>query len=114
MFVKKEDMPRTIRSALRGGHGDVQVTQLLDPEATAGRLSLCNMMELAPGDSVGTHPHTENAEIYYALEGEFVFTENGVEHIMSAGDISITHSGDTHSIENRSGSPARLLAIVIN
>jgi quercetin dioxygenase-like cupin family protein len=114
MFVKNADMTRLVRSNLRGGHGDLQSVDLLNPEDTAGRLGMCTIMEFNPGDSVGPHPHVDNAEIYYALEGEFVFTENGVEYPMHAGDIGITHSGNTHAIENRSEKKAKLLAIVIN
>ena len=114
MFVKNADMKRLTRSNLRGGNGDLEAVDLLNPEDTAGRLSLCSVMEFDPGDSVGVHPHVDNAEIYYCLEGEFVYTEDGVEYTMMAGDVSITHSGSTHAIENRSNKKAKMLAIVMN
>ena len=98
---------------LRGGRGATDVTHYLGPEESDGKVGLCNRITLMPGSSIGEHPHTEDAEIYYVLEGELVFTENGREQLLRAGDLTYTAHGNTHAMENRSGAPASLLAVVV-
>lgn len=47
------------------------------------------------------------------LEGELTLTENGKDFVLRPGDASYAHSGTSHSIQNRSQAPARMLALIL-
>lgn len=72
-------------------------------------------VELAPGSATGLlHYHYGADEMIYVLEGEVTLVEEGgTEEILRAGDSAGWKAGDVvgHTIENRSGAPARLLEI---
>ena len=99
---------------LKDGPGSVTMQGFLTAEDTNGKLNFANIVTIEPGCGIGPHPHVTNAEIYWILEGELVYTEDGEEHILHPGDISYTADGHTHAIENRSDKTARMAAIVIN
>ncbi|MBQ2895418.1 MAG: cupin domain-containing protein [Oscillospiraceae bacterium] len=99
---------------LKDGPGSVIMQGFLTAEDTNGKLTFANIVTIEPGCGIGDHPHTTNAEIYWIVEGELVFTEDGQEYILHPGDITYTADGHVHSIENRSTTTARMAAIVIN
>ena len=78
-----------------------------------GKATLFNRLTVKPGSTIGGHTHETDAEIYYVLSGEVVANDDGAEVIMSAGDAMFTGGGGYHALENRSGSDAVILAIVI-
>ena len=97
----------------KGGQGEVEKWTLLTPEDTGGKIGLCNYVNMLPGSSIGGHPHTEDGEMYLVVEGELVFIENGVEHVLHPGDVTYTWNGDSHAMVNRSGKNAKMLAIIV-
>ena len=99
---------------LWNGGGSVIMQKFLTAEDTNNRLKFANIAILEPGCGIGPHPHTTNAEIYWVLEGELVYFEDGQEYILHPGDISYTADGHIHAITNRSDKTARIAAIVIN
>ena len=113
MIIYGNDLTIQHADGLRGGHGATDVAHYLGPEETDGKVGLCNRITLMPGSSIGEHPHISDAEIYFVLEGELVFTENGREQLLRAGDLTYTSHGATHGMENRSGAPAAILAVVV-
>lgn len=72
-------------------------------------------VELAPGSATGLlHYHHGADEMIYVLSGEVTLVEEGEEpRVLQAGDSAAWRAGSTvgHTIENRSGSPARILEI---
>ena len=67
----------------------------------------------SPEGYIGAHPHDNDAEVYYMLEGELTLIEDGVETVLKEGDASYAHSGVSHAIENRSDKPAKMLAVIL-
>ena len=65
------------------------------------------------GVSIGEHPHDENEEVYYVIEGEGTLIYDGKEYPVGAGDVSVVKRGHTHGIVNSSPEPMRLLVICI-
>ncbi len=57
MIIRKEEQKITINEHMRGGDGSVQLRQLLAPEQFCGHGRLFSRLELAPGCSIGVHPH---------------------------------------------------------
>lgn len=99
---------------LKDGPGSVIMQGFLTAEDTNNKLNFANIVTIEPGCGIGPHPHTTNAEIYWIIEGELVYIEDGKEYILRPGDISYTADGHIHAIENRSNATARMAAIVIN
>ncbi len=108
-----KDMRTEIKKEVRGGQGQFETRHLLEPAETLDKCSLCSRMTLLPGVSIGEHPHSPDAEIYYCLSGELTVNDNGVDRVLHAGDIMFTGGGQFHSAANRSSEPVEMLAIVI-
>jgi uncharacterized cupin superfamily protein len=73
-----------------------------------------NLLELQPGAwSSQRHWHSHAEEFVYVLEGEVVLVTEGGEEILGAGDCAAFLAGDAdgHHLQNRSGTPARVLEI---
>ena len=94
-----------------GGKG----TSLMAPLFDIGlmpHVRLLKIVELAPGGSVGEHAHDGEAELYLMLEGSATVYDGGSAFAISAGDAHLCPSGSRHGIENTSGAPMRMLAII--
>ena len=114
MVRTKEEQKTQVRSAMRGGKGDISLRALFSEEEMLGRALLCSVITVEPGCSIGAHAHDPDFEIYYVLEGELKMDDNGTERVLRAGDAMLTKNGESHDVENRTNKAARLLAIVIN
>jgi mannose-6-phosphate isomerase-like protein (cupin superfamily) len=64
-----------------------------------------------PGSSIGVHAHLGNDEIYLIVSGEAVLTLDGREHVVAAGDVTITPSGSSHGLRN--DGPENLVMFVV-
>ena len=54
------------------------------------------------------------SEIYYIIEGDAIYNDNGTEVALHAGDTAICPDGSWHAIKNVSDKPMRFLATIIN
>ncbi|MEG0803502.1 MAG: cupin domain-containing protein [Pygmaiobacter sp.] len=114
MLRKQAEMQTVIRENIKGGQGAIAQMHLIRPEEMSGYARHCAVMTLAPGDSIGAHDHAEEAEFFYLLEGELVTLCDEKEVPFVAGDASFTTgAGNRHMLQNRSGQPAKVLAIVM-
>lgn len=113
MFQMKNEQQTEIRRNVRGGNGALPFCHVFSAQQLAGRASMLARVALAPGESIGEHPHTENAEAYYVLSGELAVTEDGICRILHAGDAELCADGHVHAIENRSAQPAEFLALIL-
>lgn len=113
MVIRKEQQRLQVRDGVRGGRGRLENRHIVEAEAMFGSASLLTEFFFDPGDGIGPHVHDSDAEVYYLLEGELTLTENGQETVLRPGDASYAHSGVSHSIENRSDRPARMLALIL-
>jgi quercetin dioxygenase-like cupin family protein len=112
MIIKKADIPFEYKENMQGGNGSIRVESLLPnpPE----HLRLMGYLELKPGDSVGSHSHENESEIYYIVEGELVLSEGGVEERLQRGDVHYFNTPKlSHSIRNDSGKDASFIAVII-
>lgn len=114
MVIYKETQRIQVRDNVRGGHGRLENRHILEASDMFGSASLLTEFFFDPGDSIGKHIHDTDAEVYYMLEGELTLVEDEKEFVLRPGDASYAHSGVSHSIENRSDKPARMLAIILN
>ena len=113
MFIPKNESDTEIRTNVRGGTGALPFRHILSQQQLAGRAEMIAEVTLLKGQSVGVHPHTKNAELYYIISGKAVVTENGNEKELSAGDAEFCANGSEHSIENRESAPCVFLAMIL-
>ncbi len=113
MTNKQNEMKSEIRSALRGGNGDVKLVHLFSAEELSSKAKMCAKITLDPGCSIGEHSHSEDGELYIIISGKGTVNDNGVEREVLAGDAVWTTGGEYHSIANNSDKPMEMYAIVI-
>lgn len=112
MRRKKQDMRLQIRENLRGGKGSIGTLHCFEEDELFGKARLCAFVTLEPGCSIGGHTHVEDAELYVLLEGVLKGTDSGEAVTLHPGDAMMTGGGGSHSIENLSNMPAKLLAVI--
>ena len=112
MIKKREEMRNSSVTGLRGGVGELYQHHILEQEETGGRTDMFCEFTIEPGRTIGLHTHDTNAEVYYVLEGEMVVIQDGVTHTVKAGDVVFTADGHSHSVENRTDRPVKMLAII--
>ena len=113
MIAKVDRQTRREKANAQGGSGILHFRDAFSAEELGNRATMFTVITLLPGDSIGVHAHTENGEIYWILEGELVVSEDGVETVLTAGDAEFCADGHTHGAENRSGAPAKILAVIL-
>lgn len=112
MIKRKEEMTTTVRENMRGGRGSIQFHNIFEGDEL-DKTRIFAVITIAPGDSIGTHAHEGEGEAYVVLDGAVTVTEDGVDHILSAGDAEYCTDGHTHAVLNHTDRPASFLAIVI-
>lgn len=114
MICKAKDMYTFETPAPCGGSGLVRCTCFLSEELSygAGRgFTLCTMPE---GSACGVHGHTGECEMYLILSGSARITDNGDEHILEPGDMSLCQDGGTHSIENIGKGDLKYISLIFH
>jgi len=113
MIKNANEMFSEIKQQMRGGKGNVEVTQVFMQNEIKGKARLIARITLDPGSSIGMHEHDAEEELYYILSGKGIVNDNGEVREVSAGDAVMTGNGASHSIENREEVPLLLLAVIL-
>jgi quercetin dioxygenase-like cupin family protein len=95
-----------------GGVGDFYADKLMEGDEFTGAARLYNVVHLHPGCKLGYHEHNGETEAFYMLKGKAIFCDDGVESEVLPGDVTITPTGHSHSMENRSDEDAVYAAII--
>lgn len=110
MVRKIEDMRDFPVKNLCEGEGQAIFTSLFERGTLPKTFT---KITLEPGNSCGEHVHDTDGEIYFMLEGELVFIEDGVEYVVHPGECEYCADGHSHGAINRSDKPGSYLAIMI-
>ena len=113
MFKSYETMETAVKHNIQGGEGSPKFRYLFSAEELGHRADLMTVITLEPGESIGVHPHTDNGEAYFILEGGATMTEDGQTRILGVGDAEFCADGHTHSIKNHTDQPMRFLAVIV-
>jgi quercetin dioxygenase-like cupin family protein len=113
MIKQKEQLTSVMNSNLRGGKGDILRTVIFSAEELLEKGTMCMVLTIPDGSSIGDHAHGPDAELYYVLSGTLRITDGGITRDLVAGEAVFTGNGSSHSAENVSGEEAMLLAFVI-
>ena len=113
MIKLKKDM-ETLRVENTGNvEGVILKEQTLTPVEMLNKALMFNKITIPVGSKIKEHPHCDDAEIYYILEGEVEVTDNGAKAILHGGDVVFTGGGDTHSIKNIGTTDAVFMAVIL-
>lgn len=114
MIKKKEDVKVQVLENTGIFQGKLFKNFILTGEEMGGRLKFFNKVELPEGSMIKDHAHTDDAEIYYILEGEVTVTDNEKTEILHPGDVVFTGDGNRHSIHNSGKGTAVFMAVIMD
>ena len=112
MVRKSENCAVKVNEGMRGGPGSVVLTEIASGEEMFSKARLFSKILLRPGCGIGYHVHENECEIFCVLKGTAFYNDDGVETVITAGDVTIVKSGHGHGIENRSDEDVELVALI--
>ena len=92
--------------------GNIIVEHIIDEQLFQGQNSMFAQVTLAPGCAVGYHQHKGNNETYYILSGKGIYTEDGREVPVIAGDVTFCPDGGAHGLKNTESSDLIFIALI--
>lgn len=113
MIKRKADMEAEIRRQMRGGNGEVTVTELWRQDGLNPKVKLLAQITLPKGAGIGYHLHKNEQEFFHVLSGEALYNDNGNPAVLRQGDSCLTVSGQGHSVENVCDNDLRLMALIM-
>jgi mannose-6-phosphate isomerase-like protein (cupin superfamily) len=113
MIKKADKLSINIKDAMRGEPGTVKLTGIASQAELLDQARLFSKITLEPGCGIGYHIHENETEIFYIIKGDALYSDNGSEKYISAGDVTITPDGEGHSITNRSDETLELIALIV-
>lgn len=114
IFRKSEVTPVNV-DAVHEGTGMLECHDMLmghNKEGAGFKFVHDNILE--PGATIGEHMHHDDEEMYIILSGHGIMIEDGVQHEINAGDLSLITSGHSHGLINSTDSPMHFLVIGID
>jgi uncharacterized cupin superfamily protein len=100
MVIDTNQLSVTETEAPRGGNGVVRTRTILSECHPGSPLAGLVVNRLAPGSSIGIHPHHGEEDFYFCLSGTGVVHDNGVDRPFYPGVFQITRSGETQGLRN--------------
>lgn len=113
MIKRKEEMVSDIKVNMRGGDGQAVVTPILNKGEYKGNSRLIGTIMLEPGCSIGPHVHENEEEIFYIIEGQATYDDNGETVVLNEGDSCVCLGSQKHSIANRSDKTLTVFAVIL-
>ena len=113
MIKRNSDMTNTLKVNMRGGDGQVLVTDILDKGEYKGSSRLIGTLTLEKGCGIGAHVHENEEEVFYIIKGTAVYNDNGKEEILNPGDSCVCLGGETHSIRNDNDETLVVFAVIL-
>ncbi len=113
MIRKAADCKKVYNEKMRGGNGTVEITHFASPEELNDKGRLFANITLKPGCSIGYHVHETDSELFYIMKGEVLYNDNGVECVLSAGDVMVCPAGTGHAIANNGQEDAEVCAVIV-
>lgn len=112
MIVTSSDFNVHVRSNLKGGDGDVTVTEYVPADDMVNCRLLCEQL-IPVGGSIGLHTHIKETEFYIITQGKGRVVEDNGEVEVSTGDVVVTTDGESHSIYNIGDDDLKMTAIIV-
>lgn len=114
MLVKKSEAKITRKEAPRNGDGFINGKEYLDPDNSPVGSSFkeVSVMSLERGSSIGFHIHEDDEEVYSIISGRGIYSDNGTEVEVNAGDTTLAPKGTGHGLKNTGNTPLVFFAVI--
>ena len=114
MIRRKDECKKEFREHMRDGKGTVELTSLIaSPDELYNKGRLFSRITLKGGCSIGFHVHENDSELFYILNGEAEYNDNGEIKTVTAGDVTVCPAGTGHGIENKSDETVEFIAVIV-
>lgn len=113
MIRKNEEFKPELRENMRGGEGVIELTNFVTAQELNDKGRLFGTIVLKPGCGIGYHIHENDTELFYVLEGEATYSDNGEIKTISKGDLAICPAGTSHSVKNDTDKDVVLMALIV-
>lgn len=113
MIKRRNEMRMATVEAPRDGKGTAEFQYVMEAEEMLASCTMFARIVLKPGAMVGRHPHVDDAEFYYILDGKPEVDDDGRMETLAPGDIVYTADGEHHSIANNTDEDVTMLAIIV-
>ena len=95
------------------GKEKMLMTNLADFDMSDPRIRLFSMVQVKPGEEVDYHMHIGESETYFILSGHGIYNDNGTKVEAVPGMVTLTPSGEGHSIKNTGDEMLEFIALII-
>jgi mannose-6-phosphate isomerase-like protein (cupin superfamily) len=113
MLIKKIELQKNIVENPKNGKGILNRWDYIKELILCGKTMTFSYIELESQSEIGIHPHMDNSEVYYFIDGEGTVSDNGEKKTVKAGDMLITQAGESHSLINTSTGNIELIAFIL-
>ncbi len=101
------------KEQIHEGEGLCPHAMIFSGEEIDAPVQFINYTIIPPGASFGLHGHGSDNEFYIVLNGSGIYTENGKETEVAAGDIIMNAVRGTHGIRNTGSQDMQLLVFEV-
>lgn len=113
MIKNAADLQKEYREHMRGGDGTVEITNFATPAELNDKGRLFARITLKPGCSIGYHVHEKDSELFYLIQGQALYNDNGTEYTVRSGDVMICPAGTGHAVANQGEEDVEICAVII-
>ncbi len=113
MISKKQLRTPITEVGAEKGHGILNLDKLNNPPIDPSKVRTFAHARLNPGALVGYHVHHGESETYYILSGKALYSDNGTEVELTAGDTTFTPDGCGHSIQNIGDNILEFMVLIV-
>jgi mannose-6-phosphate isomerase-like protein (cupin superfamily) len=96
---------------IRGGVGPALSGDYLKNGEMAGVISV-GRTTLAPGSSIGEHPHPKTEDLYLIIEGHGTGILDGASFPLGPGDVFLVKAGGSHGLVNDGEAPLTFVGLL--
>lgn len=112
-MTKREDREVTKVEKLNGGAGHILKELLITGEQLGEHCKMFAEVTLKPGCEIGYHKHIGDTETYYITKGSGIYSDNGNEMRVAAGDVTFCKDGDGHGLVNDGEEDLVIVALIL-
>ena len=95
------------------GKEKMLMTNLADFDVSDPRIRLFSLVQVKPGEEVDYHMHVGESETYFILSGKGIYNDNGNKVEVTSGMVTLTPSGQGHSIRNTGDEVLAFIALIL-
>ena len=112
MYKKIEELKTAVKLNNIGKEKMLK-TNLADFEGWNPKARLFSLIQVKPGEEVDYHMHMGESETFFFLSGEGIYNDNGNEVDVAPGMVTLTPSGQGHSIKNTGDEMLSFIALIV-